>query len=195
MESTERFFWLIGRINDFNSLSIFRDRWLRMTSQKWYDDLSLEDKLELHKIKGKKKEELLAEENKRKEVIEYEIVKLKDSPDGKILSENSKAYMIWISVITELELRSEIEKLKARNEYVENNKEAITLDNVSRAIELGLADSQYFNPAPYIYPVPEPTTKETDQQLTEKKKNIKKYFRLKGLELEKFQDQFQPRRT
>lgn len=183
--SVEKFFWVISRINQFNSLTIFKDRWSRITKQEWYDKFSLEDKLELHKIKENKKQELIDRKEAEKNKLDIQIEELKETKIGKTILENPKAYKAWIEVLHEQDIRERIRIATKYNEYLESHKEEIIFENIKIATEKGFADNKYFKPEPTVWmDVPERTTKLTDLELTERRKNIKKLFRLKGAELE-----------
>lgn len=171
-------------IKTTQSLDELKDYWQNLVNSPEFDNLSLTEKLEITKLKDKKKEELNSKAiqvdlDRKQKQIEWEKTKT-----GSVIMKNQELFLEYVEVTREMDLRQEIKDIREKNNYTAEHKEEITLARLSFLTKNLPEMIRKVNPEPE--PQKEPISKSTLSwtQLKERHLYLKKYFRFKGVELE-----------
>jgi hypothetical protein len=171
-------------IETIQSLNELKDYWLNLANSPEFDVLPLTEKLEITKLKDKKKAELNSKAiqvdlDRKQKQIDWE-----KTPTGKVIMQNKELFLEYVEVTKEMDLRQEIKDIREKNNYIAEHKEEITLARLSFLMKNipEMVDKVTVEPDM----LKEPTSKSTLSwsQLKERHLYIKKYFRFKGVELE-----------
>lgn len=171
-------------IETIQSLNELKDYWLNLANSPEFEQLTLEQQIEIKKLKDKKKEELTSKSiqvdlDRKQKQIEWEKTKT-----GSVIMKNQELFLEYVEITKEMDLRQEIKDIREKNNYIAENKEEITLARLSFLTKNLPEMVGKVSPEPE--PQKEPISKSTLSwtQLKERHLYLKKYFRFKGVELE-----------
>lgn len=171
-------------IETIQSLNELKDYWLNLANSPEFEQLTLEQQIEIKKLKDKKKEELTSKSiqvdlDRKQKQIEWEKTKT-----GSVIMKNQELFLEYVEITKEMHLRQEIKDIREKNNYTAEHKEEITLARLSFLAKNLPKMIGKVTVEPDM--LKEPTSKSTLswKELKERHLYIKKYFRFKGVELE-----------
>ncbi len=171
-------------IETIQSLNELKDYWLNLASSPEFDALSLTEKLEITKIKDKKKQELT------NQAIQIDLDRQQKQADwektktGSVIMKNQELFLEYIEIVKEMDLRQEIKEIRTKNAYKAEHKEEIVISKLEWLMKNIPSMVGKFDLTPEPEKEPISKSKLSWEQLKERHLYIKKYFRFKGVELE-----------
>lgn len=171
-------------IETIQSLNELKDYWLNLANSPEFDVLPLQEKLEITKLKDKKKAELNSKAiqvdlDRKQKQIDWE-----KTPTGKVIMQNKELFLEYVEVTKEMDLRQEIKEIRTKNAYKAEHKEEIVISKLEWLMKNIPSMVGKFDLTPEPEKEPISKSKLSWEQLKERHLYIKKYFRFKGVELE-----------